>query len=262
MGEIMTTLTNIKSKLIKIILMLFALVSLMIPSYANEINLINKSSDFYVNDNSYVLDKSVKDHIISVNKNFEKTNEKPQIVVATIPSLNGEYIDDYAVKLFEKFKIGNKNLDNGVLVLLATSDRQMRIEVGYGLEGVITDSKAGSIVDGNIKYLKEENYSKALENIFNNIAYEISEEYQFPEKVFDRSDSSNYLISKLTFKKKLIGFVIAIVLIILDSMFNQGRLTWIILEILANSNGSRGRRSGGHSGGGGRSGGGGASRGF
>ena len=73
MGEIMTTLTNIKSKLIKIILMLFALVSLMIPSYANEINLINKSSDFYVNDNSYVLDKSVKDHIISVNKNFENT---------------------------------------------------------------------------------------------------------------------------------------------------------------------------------------------
>ena len=68
------------------------------------------------------------------------------IVVVTIPTL-GEYtVEDYAVRLFEQARIGQKDRDNGLLVLLARDERKVRIEVGYGLEEFITDGYAGDVI--------------------------------------------------------------------------------------------------------------------
>jgi uncharacterized protein len=69
-----------------------------------------------------------------------------QIVVATIPSLGGDPIEDYSIRLAEAWKAGQKGLDNGVIVLVARDDRKVRIEVGYGLEAVIPDGLAGRII--------------------------------------------------------------------------------------------------------------------
>lgn len=69
-----------------------------------------------------------------------------QIAVLLIPSIGEESIEDYAVRAFEQWKLGRKGVDDGVLLVIAKNDRTLRIEVGYGLEGTITDVQAGRII--------------------------------------------------------------------------------------------------------------------
>jgi uncharacterized protein len=69
-----------------------------------------------------------------------------QIVIATIPSLQGEPIEDFSLRLAEGWKIGQADLDNGVIVVVVPDERRIRIEVGYGLEAVIPDGLAGRII--------------------------------------------------------------------------------------------------------------------
>jgi uncharacterized protein len=70
-----------------------------------------------------------------------------QLVVVTVPSLEGEPIEKFGLRLGRGWKIGQKGLNNGVLLIVAPNDRQVRIEVGYGLEGLLTDGRAKAIID-------------------------------------------------------------------------------------------------------------------
>ena len=94
---------------------------------------------------------------------FQKANGGALVVVA-VPSLKGGEIGDFAVKLFEQWKgIGEKGKDNGILLLAAIEDRKLRIEVGYGYEGVLTDAATGRIMDEHIlPRFKEGNYAQGL----------------------------------------------------------------------------------------------------
>jgi uncharacterized protein len=78
---------------------------------------------------------------------LETTN---QIVVLLIPSLQGESLEDYSIRLAEKWKIGQKGKNNGVILLVVKNDKKLRIEVGYGLEGALPDALAGSIIRNEI----------------------------------------------------------------------------------------------------------------
>ena len=69
-----------------------------------------------------------------------------QLVVATIPSLQGTSIEDYANRLFRAWQLGQAKKNNGVLLLVAPNERKVRIEVGYGLEGILTDAVASTII--------------------------------------------------------------------------------------------------------------------
>lgn len=69
------------------------------------------------------------------------------LIVATVPSLGGDEIDDYAVQLFETWGIGDKEKDEGALILVAPNERRARIEVGFGSEAVLPDALAGRIID-------------------------------------------------------------------------------------------------------------------
>ncbi|MFG1249897.1 TPM domain-containing protein [Xanthobacter flavus] len=69
-----------------------------------------------------------------------------QLVVATVPSLQGTSIEDYANRLFRTWQIGQAKKNNGVLLLVAPSERKVRIEVGYGLEGILTDAVSATII--------------------------------------------------------------------------------------------------------------------
>ena len=86
-----------------------------------------------------------------------------QLAVVTLKSMKGGGIDDFAVKLFAQWGIGEKGKDNGVLLLAAIEDRKMRIEVGYGMEGVLTDAATGRIQDEYIvPRFKEGNFAQGL----------------------------------------------------------------------------------------------------
>ncbi|MBF8294754.1 MAG: hypothetical protein HW389_1299 [Bacteroidetes bacterium] len=77
-------------------------------------------------------------------KQFEDSTST-QIAILLLNSLDGGSIEDYSMRVFEKNKLGQKGKDNGVLIVIAKSDRKARIEVGYGLEGVLTDAATTQI---------------------------------------------------------------------------------------------------------------------
>jgi len=103
----------------------------------------------YVNDNAGLLSPQGKDELESKLAQLEK-DTTAQVFIATIKSLEGDSIEDYASRLFEQWKIGQKDKNNGVLFLVALDDHKMRIEVGYGLEPIITDGRAGRIRDEDV----------------------------------------------------------------------------------------------------------------
>jgi uncharacterized protein len=103
----------------------------------------------YVNDYAGLLSPAAKTQLDARLTQLEK-DTTAEVAVVTVKSLEGDSVDDYAVRLFEKWKIGKKGKDNGVLFLVALDDRKMRIEVGYGLEPVITDGRAGRIRDNDV----------------------------------------------------------------------------------------------------------------
>jgi uncharacterized protein len=70
-----------------------------------------------------------------------------QIVVATVSGLGDEPIEDYSIRLAEAWKIGRGDVDDGVILLIAPAERRLRIEVGYGLEGALTDAESRRILD-------------------------------------------------------------------------------------------------------------------
>lgn len=79
-----------------------------------------------------------------------ETAESTQIVVLTVPSLEGDPIEDFSIRVAEAWKIGHKGSDNGVLLIASRDDHKVRIEVGYGLEGKVTDLLAGRIITDEI----------------------------------------------------------------------------------------------------------------
>jgi uncharacterized protein len=74
-----------------------------------------------------------------------------QVAVLTIPSLEGHSLEDFSMSVVESWELGGRERDNGLLILIARDDRKIRIEVGYGLEGVIPDILAGRIIDNAMK---------------------------------------------------------------------------------------------------------------
>ncbi|VVB86182.1 TPM domain protein [uncultured archaeon] len=116
----------------------------------------------FVTDNANMIDPSYKDKITQLAQDIEK-NSTVEIAVVTVNSLEGESVDMYAVNLFEKAGIGKKDKDNGLLILVAKDSRDYRFEVGYGLEGTITDSMKVNIGDRIIvPNFKNGDYGKGI----------------------------------------------------------------------------------------------------
>ena len=98
-----------------------------------------------VTDNAEILGADARTRLDELLRAHEQATGN-QIAVLTVPTLDGESIEDFATRVFGAWKLGQKGKDNGVLVVVAPPDRQMRIEVGYGLEGALPDAAASRIV--------------------------------------------------------------------------------------------------------------------
>ncbi len=112
----------------------------------------------YVNDYAAMVSPSAKAELERELQTFEQT-DSTQIVILTVPSLTGEPIEDFGIKVADTWKIGRKIKDNGVIFIVSKQDRKMRIEVGRGLEGRLTDLMSGRIIDLVVKpRFKREDY--------------------------------------------------------------------------------------------------------
>lgn len=98
-----------------------------------------------VNDNAGMLSPGVARQLERQLQEFEE-KDSTQIVVLTVASLDGAALEEFSMRVAERWKIGQKGLDNGAILLISRGDRQVRIEVAYGLEGRLTDLKAGRII--------------------------------------------------------------------------------------------------------------------
>lgn len=126
-----------KNRVIIIILILASV------TLANALNV--PKLDGFVNDKANILSSSEERKLENYLRQSEQKTSS-QIVLLTIPSLEGENLEDYSMKVVETWKLGQKDLDNGVLLLISMQEKKIRFEIGYGLEGIITDLKAGYII--------------------------------------------------------------------------------------------------------------------
>jgi uncharacterized protein len=220
-----------------------------------------------------------------------------QIAIATIPSLEGDSLEDFSIRLAEAWRIGQKGLDNGAIILVVRDDRSVRIEVGYGLEPVVPDGLAGRIIRERLApELRQERYYEGLDAAIDGLALAARREYPDQEAEEETGDSGSgafgiglFVFYAVGLLGNALGYAVAGVLGALALSVVVG-LTWgfsflgLLLSVVAGfplgllamllvrssgrmggrtwSSGSSGRSGGwggGFSGGGGRFGGGGAS---
>ena len=125
------------------------------------------TSDFYVNDFAEVFTseehQQLMDKAVSLANNYDGI----QVVITTVKSLNGDTIENYAFNMYNQYGIGKD--DMGILILISTGDRKIRVEVGRAMEEFITDSKAGRFADKYaIPYLKDNKFNEGLINLQEN----------------------------------------------------------------------------------------------
>ena len=225
---------------------------------------------FFVNDFAGVLSAADADEIYALGAELqEKTGA--QVVAVTVPTTDGEDIRQYALKLGRRWGIGQEDEDNGVLLLLATEDRQVSIEVGYGLEGALNDAKTGRILDTYATPdFKEGDYSAGMRKAYRSLVNEVYIEYgQEPldddyVPVSPEPEESDNEVADLVVALPFLLILIAVL------VFGRNRRGGPPFIFFGGHGGFGGRGGGfgggsgggGFSGGGGSFGGGGSSRGF
>ena len=197
----------------------------------------------YVVDQSGIIDSAARSRLEAwILELKQKTNA--EVAVVTVDSTEPLSIEEYAVNLFKRFGIGQKGKDNGVLLLVAYKDHHMRIEVGYGLEGAITDAYSSRIISTIMTpEFKQGNFSDGIEKGTAAIVTLIAKEYNVtltgvPQPVYQDQQSGS------------IWSLLFVLCIFISFFFSRGRGMFIPLIL------GGGYGGGGYSGGGGGFGGG------
>lgn len=127
---------------------------------------VNIAEPFYPEPTNYVVDSAgVLGNVDALNADLKAFDSTAQIAVVTVKTTYPLSDAQYGIKLAEKWKVGHAGADNGLIILIATEDRKLRIEIGKGLEGTIPDSVAGRIVDESmIPYLKKNDWRGAVDS--------------------------------------------------------------------------------------------------
>ena len=213
----------------------------------------------YIVDKAGVLSQREKAHINNLLQKFERNGKGAQMAVLIQPSLKGESLEQYALKVAETWKLGQKGTDKGLLLFIAMKEKKTRLEVGDGLEGVIPDGRAGDILRGLSPYMRGGQFR-------NGISYVIGQSFRFatgkslgnsvpPARVNSRSSGGRVLGG--------IIFFFVFVLVVVSILNGGGRRGFTIFSSGGFSSGGGGGFSGGgFSGGGGGFSGGGASGGW
>lgn len=230
---------------------------------------LKPTEKFFVNDFANCIDDETETVICQKGEALQSTTGA-QAVVVTVESVSGE-ISDYATELGREWKLGEKDKNNGALILLSVNDRQIYVAVGYGLEGALNDSKVGRLIDNYaLSDLKNDDYQKGLASLYDAVVNETYIEYgiEVPDTYVPASElkvveeeSNPWVV--------IISWLILLVVVILYTFFFRRRgimlMPFINIGGYNNNNfrgGGFGGGFGGFSGGGGSFGGGGAGRGF
>jgi uncharacterized protein len=228
---------------------------------AENIKMPTPIGDIYVQDFAKVLTDAEIAEIRSLGRTIEDQTTA-QISVLTVDTIGEHTMEEFANEAFRQYGIGNETQNNGVLLVMAVTDRLIRIEVGYGLEGRIPDGKAGRILDQNaIPYLQNDQPNKAILETYKVLANEVLAEYgQAGGLSTTDSQAQHSAANEGGGIPAWLLIIIIVVVVFLDFKFFGGTLTYLLLSIISMGRGGGG--GGPRGGGGGSSGGGGAGRGW
>lgn len=159
-----------------------------------------------VNDYGNIISPATENQIEQFLTNLEQS-DSTQIAVLTIPSLQGEVLEEFSLKVVENWKIGQAEFDNGALLLVAVGDRKVRIEVGYGLEGTLTDLQAGRIIRNVIlPHFKQGNFDQGIIDGTSAMIQTVKGEYTPPQKRRNKNQEDPFgLIAMLIFASFFLG---------------------------------------------------------
>ncbi|HUB31079.1 MAG TPA: TPM domain-containing protein [Terracidiphilus sp.] len=143
--------------------------------HAEQVKDLPKPTD-YVSDFAHVLSPEAIATIDSLCNQLDHSAANSQIAVVTVHNLEGDDAADWANQLEDAWKMGKKGSDRGVLVLLAVDVHKYRIDVGYGLEGILNDAKVGDIGREMVPYLRARDYDSALSLAVGQVAQIIAED--------------------------------------------------------------------------------------
>lgn len=198
-------------------------------------------------DSAQMIDPAVREQLTQQLQALEQTSGD-QMVVVTVPDLQGVPIEDYGYQLGRQWGIGQKGKDNGALLIVSRDDRQLRIEVGYGLEGVLTDAQSWVIINQVIlPKFKAGNFSQGIsDGVAAMIQVVGGEPLAVPAHVAD----ANFAMDNP-------GFSIGLFILLIGVLWLCNRMGLPVGAILLAILNSSGRGGGGGGGGGGFRGGGG-----
>ncbi len=224
-----------------------------------------------VNDYAGMMSSYTQQQLESVLRDLEQT-DSTQLVVLTIPSLEGEVLEEFSLKVAEQWKIGQKGFDNGAVLLIAKKERDIRIEVGYGLEGSLTDLMAGRIIrDVIVPRFRAGNFDQGVLDGVQAMIGVVRGEYKAPEKIPTRRGPGIEIIILINVLGFAHLFIFVMLFLFRSSKLRHSRRSNSGAGWFAGSSGGGfssgsfsggGFSSGGFSGGGGGFGGGGASGGW
>ena len=205
----------------------------------------------YVTDLAGTLSGDAKANLEALCTELEQKTGA-QMAIITVHSLEGSTVEDYAVDLYKKLGIGSKKDDRGVLLLLSPDERKYRIEVGYGLEPVINDARAGDVGRAMVPYLRANDFNTAIQTAAWQLAKFIADDRGVtlsgqPLMHAVPSDRGNIPSS--------IGIWIFLIVVVLFLVVigggGGGGLLWFLLGMLTSGGGGGGGYRGGGFGGGG-----------
>ena len=247
------------ARTIRVIAPLALLLGALLSAHAAETPLPPAPSQ-WVTDSAGFLSAGTRASLDKKLEAYEEAN-KHQVIVWIGKTTGGVPIEDWAVRAFEKWKVGRKGIDDGLVLFIFTEDRKLRIEVGYGLEGDMPDAMAARIINDVIVPRiragdRDGAVSAGVNAILDTLGGKPIEEQS---GLTGNSDGPNI------FEKIIIG--ITVLLLLAFFIHNPSLALWLLINIATSSGGGRssggfsggGFSGGGFSGGGGRSGGGGAS---
>jgi uncharacterized protein len=209
---------------------------------AEAVDSLPKPTD-YVSDYAHVLSPEAVARLDSILAQLDHTQANAQVAVVTVNSLDGDDPADYANRLEEKWKMGRKGSDRGLLVLLAVGDHKYRIEPGYGLEGILPDGKVGDIGRTMIPYLRQKDYDSAVLGAVGEIAQVIATDAKVT-----LNDDGRLVQQRRAHHKMPLGRLILIIVMLL--FFGGFGVLWLISSLFSGFGGWGGWGGGGFGGGG------------
>jgi uncharacterized protein len=256
-----TTASGYNEAMRKCLLALFALLlAWSSPLLAERVQDLPQPTN-YVSDFAGVLSPAT---LVDLNRLCRQVDLQAhaQIAVVTVKSLDGEPIENFATALEDKWKVGKKGTDRGLLLILATDDRKYRIEVGYGLEGILPDGRVGDIGRQIVPYLQRNDYDGAVTLAVQQIAGVIAADAGVTLTTSTRpAYAPRPPPQQLSLGELLVlGIILLLVIFVLARFGGSGLLGFLIGMFLGGGGG--GGRGGGDWGGGGGGGGDGGFGGF